>query len=75
MEDVLDVYTRPYDPRYPQICMDEASKQLLRDIRQPLPMELGTRDVRARKRAEAAIKRHGPFSLYRIMKRSVKEPI
>jgi transposase len=41
MEDVLDVYTRPYDPRYPQVCMDEVSKQLLRDIRQPLPMEPG----------------------------------
>jgi hypothetical protein len=33
MEDVLAVYTRPYDPRYPQVCMDEASKQLLRDTR------------------------------------------
>jgi DDE superfamily endonuclease len=41
MEDVLEVYTRPYDPRYPQVCMDEVSKQLLRDIRQPLPMEPG----------------------------------
>jgi hypothetical protein len=29
MEDVLEVYTRPYDPRYPQVCMDEISKQLL----------------------------------------------
>jgi transposase len=41
MEDVLDVYTRPYDPRYPQVCMDEVSKQLLRDARQSLPMEPG----------------------------------
>jgi hypothetical protein len=41
MEDVLDVYTRPYDPRYPQVCMDEVSKQLLRDTRQSLPMEPG----------------------------------
>ena len=39
MEDVLDVYTRPYDPRYPQVCMDETSKQLLRDVQPPLPME------------------------------------
>jgi hypothetical protein len=36
MEDVLDVYTRPYDPRYPQVCMDEVSTQLLRDARPPL---------------------------------------
>jgi len=41
MEDVLDVYTRPYDPRYPQVCMDEVSKQLLRDTRTSLPMEPG----------------------------------
>jgi transposase len=41
MEDVLEVYTRPYDPRYPQVCMDEVSKQLLRDTRPPLPMEPG----------------------------------
>lgn len=41
MEDVLDAYTRPYDPRYPQVCMEEVSKQLLRDARQSLPMEPG----------------------------------
>jgi len=41
MEDVLEVYTRPYDPRYPQVCMDETSKQLLRDARQALPVEPG----------------------------------
>ncbi len=41
MEDVLEVYTRPYDPRYSQVCMDEVSKQLLRDTRQSLPMEPG----------------------------------
>jgi hypothetical protein len=37
MEDVLDVYTRPYDPRLPLVCMDEISKQLLRDVRAPIP--------------------------------------
>jgi transposase len=41
MEDVLEVYTRPYDPHYPQVCMDEVSKQLLRDTRTPLPMQRG----------------------------------
>jgi hypothetical protein len=30
MEDILDVYTRPYDPRRPLVCMDETSKQLLK---------------------------------------------
>jgi len=37
MEDVLDVYTRPYDPRFPLVCMDEIGKQLLRDVRAPIP--------------------------------------
>ena len=41
MEDVLDVYTRPYDPQRPLICMDETSKQLLRDAHAPLPAAPG----------------------------------
>jgi len=41
MEDVLDVYTRPYDPQRPLVCMDEASKQLLRDTRAPVPVQPG----------------------------------
>jgi hypothetical protein len=41
MEDVLEVYTRSYDPLRPQVCMDETSKQLLRDTREALPMEPG----------------------------------
>ncbi len=41
MEDVLDVYTQPYDPLYPQVCMDEVSKQLLGDTREPLPAQPG----------------------------------
>lgn len=38
MEDVLDVYARPYNPRFPVLCMDEASKQLIGEVRKPLPM-------------------------------------
>src|SRR5215208_3510168 len=38
MEDVLEVYTRPYDPSRPQVCMDETSKQMLRDSRPALSM-------------------------------------
>lgn len=41
MEDVLEVYTRPYDPKRPQVCMDETSKQLLSDIQEPLPAKPG----------------------------------
>jgi hypothetical protein len=36
MEDVLDVYERPYDARFPVVCMDETSLQLLSDARPPL---------------------------------------
>jgi len=41
MEDVLDVYTRPYDPRRPQVCLDETSRQLLADASPPLPVAPG----------------------------------
>ena len=41
MEDVLEVYSRPYDPARPVVCMDEASKQLVADITPPLPMQPG----------------------------------
>jgi hypothetical protein len=41
MEDVLAVYRRPYDPRRPQVCMDELNKQLLGDVTPPLPMAAG----------------------------------
>lgn len=36
MEQVLDVYKRPYDPNHPVICLDETAKQLVSEIRQPL---------------------------------------
>lgn len=41
MEDVLDVYARPYNPKQPLVCMDETNKQLLDDTREPLPMTPG----------------------------------
>jgi hypothetical protein len=37
MEDVLDVYHRPPDPRRPLVCLDELSKQLTKEVRPPLP--------------------------------------
>ena len=36
MEMVLDVYMRPYDPRYPVVCMDESPKQLIAERRAPI---------------------------------------
>ena len=41
MEDVLEVYTRPYDPARPVVCLDELNKQLVAEIQTPLPVESG----------------------------------
>ena len=41
MEDVLEVYKRPYNPLRPVICMDETSKQLIAETRTPLNAEPG----------------------------------
>lgn len=41
MEDVLEVYHRPYNPNIPQICMDEQPVQLIKETRTPLPVEPG----------------------------------
>ena len=37
----MEVYTQPYDPKRPQICMDETNKQLLEDIQSPVPVKPG----------------------------------
>ena len=42
MEDVLEVYHRPYDAHRPVVCMDEASKQLIAEVREPLPAKPGS---------------------------------
>jgi hypothetical protein len=36
MEDVLEVYQRPYDPEFPLLCLDESSKQLVAEMRVPI---------------------------------------
>jgi hypothetical protein len=41
MERVLDVYKRPFDPRYPVVCMDESPKQLIAETRAPIPASSG----------------------------------
>ncbi|HEX6108931.1 MAG TPA: IS630 family transposase [Ktedonobacteraceae bacterium] len=59
MEDILDVYHRPYDARYPQVCMDEGSKQLLSDKREREPMEPGKPE-----RYDNEYERHGTVSVF-----------
>jgi len=41
MEDVLSVYELPYDPAFPQVCMDEASKQLIGEVAPPTAADVG----------------------------------
>lgn len=41
MEDVLEVYARPYDASRPVVCVDEGGKQLIGDVRPPLPVRMG----------------------------------
>jgi hypothetical protein len=59
MEDTLEVYKRPYDARFPQICMDEGSKQLLAETRAPIPMEKGKP-----KREDNEYEREGTCSIF-----------
>ena len=41
LEDVLTVYTWPYDEHHPRVCLDEMSKQLMSETRLPLPIQPG----------------------------------
>jgi hypothetical protein len=59
MEDILDVYKLPYDPKHPQVCMDETSKQLISEVQQPIPAKSG----RA-KRIDYEYERQGVANLF-----------
>ena len=41
MEDVLEVYSRPYDPQHPVVCMDESCKQMVGEVVPPVPAAPG----------------------------------
>ena len=41
MEDILEVYQRPYDPHRPLVCLDETSKQLIAETRMPIAAKPG----------------------------------
>lgn len=62
MEDVLDVYHRPYDPKRPQVCMDEASKQLLAEVRRPMRAQPGQPE-----RYDYEYEREGVANLFMFM--------
>ena len=59
MEDVLAVYHRPHDPRRPVVCMDETFKQLIGEVREPLPPAPGRAE-----RYDSVYVRNGVASLF-----------
>lgn len=61
MEEVLEVYHRPHDPARPQVCFDEAAKQLLADVRAPLPMAPGQPE-----RVDCEYRRQGTAAMFML---------
>jgi len=61
MEDVLSVYTRPYDPKRPVVCMDEMPKQLLAKTRPPIATQPGQP-----RREDYEYERHGVADLFML---------
>lgn len=61
MEDVLDLYAQPYDPLRPKVNLDETSKQLIAEKREPLPATVG----RAQ-RYDYEYKRNGTRNLFML---------
>src|SRR5215218_9228397 len=61
MEEVLELYKRPYDPEVPLVCLDETSKQLISETRAPVPARPGQPA-----RYDAVYKREGVRQLFMI---------
>jgi hypothetical protein len=59
MEDVLDVYARPFDPKRPLVCFDESNKEQHIEVKEPLPMEEGQPQ-----RYESTFERNGVSNLF-----------
>lgn len=61
MEDLLDLYAEPYDPVRPVVCFDESPKQLIGEVREPIPPQPG-----APARQDTEYKRNGVRNLMMI---------
>lgn len=59
MEDVLDVYARPHDPACPVLCIDEKSKELRSEVREPIPATPGHP-----RRSDSEYVRHGTANIF-----------
>ena len=63
MEDVLDVYHRPDDEKRPLVCLDEASKQLVGEVIEPIPAGPGRPE-----RFDYEYTRNGTANLFMIVR-------
>ena len=61
MEDVLEVYQRPRDPQRPLVCLDEQSKQLIKEIRTPIAAAPGRVE-----RCDYEYERNGTANLFML---------
>ncbi len=61
MEDVLDLYAEPYDPKRPVVCFDETSKQLVKEKISPIPPQPGRRE-----RFDYEYQRNGTRNLFMV---------
>jgi transposase len=59
LEDVIEVYHQPYDPGCPRVCVDEGGKQLVGDVREPLPVRPGRPA-----KEDSEYERHGTANLF-----------
>ena len=61
MEEVLNLYQQPYDPKRPLVCLDESNKQLTIEVRKPIPMQPGKPE-----RYDAQYERNGVSNIFMI---------
>src|SRR4051794_33056759 len=62
MEDVLDLYAEPPDPKHPVVCFDESPVQLIGEVRQPIPAKPGQRE-----RYDYEYRRNGTVNLFVVL--------
>jgi DDE superfamily endonuclease len=61
MEDIIEIYEKPYDEEYPVICFDESNKQQIQDVIEPIPAA-----PNRAKRIDAEYKRNGTSNIFMI---------
>ena len=59
MEDTLEVYNRPYNEKFPLVCLDETNRQLIAETRKAIPVKPGRN-----KRVDYEYRRNGVINLF-----------